>query len=436
MSTLTATRLAWSLWAVAVALVVGGLLLGVANRPEVPLYGYWFEVALTGPTFATLGALIVSRRPGNVIGWIFLVCGFLGGVQLSFGQYAVVALSSEGPSRLPGGAVAGWTSTLVQGSFVVTTLFLLLLFPTGRLPSPRWRPFALFVATTFLVFVVSSALMPGPLEDFAPARNPFGVQAAAAVLVSLDRIGGWMGLACVVAMVASLVWRFYRSRGEERLQMKWFVYAATLGIVALLLGDFLVPVAFRDLYGALVWTMAPLGLPVAATVAILRYRLYDIDLLINRTIVYATLTGTLAVVYVGGVVTLQYAFRALTGNESQLAIVASTLAIAALFVPLRRRVRAFVDRLFYRRKYDAAKTLAAFSSRLRDETDLERLGDALASVAKETVQPAHVCLWLRQPGQRAQEGDGPRDGRDRGGRAVDLAAATSDASPQSGGGRA
>jgi hypothetical protein len=385
----TAARLAWSLWTASITLIAGGLLLALANRPEAPLYGYWVEDTLIGPTFATLGALIVSRRPGNVIGWIFLVCGVVAGVQMFSGQYATVALFSEGPSRLPGGAVAGWLSTLVQHSLVSTIIFLLLLFPTGRLLSPRWRPFAFFCAAVIVISVGSGALRPGPLEDFAPARNPFGVEAAAAVLDLLDTIGGWAALACFVATIFSLILRFYRSRGDERQQLKWFVYAATLGFLAILFAG------ETPIVGELVWTVAPLSLPVSAGIAILRYRLYDIDIIINRTLVYGSLTATLALVYVGGVVGLQYGFRILTGGGSQLAVVVSTLAIAALFNPLRRRMQAFVDRRFYRGKYDARKTLEAFSAKLRDETNLGSLSDEVLGVVRETVRPEHASLWLR-----------------------------------------
>jgi hypothetical protein len=390
-STRTATRLAWSLWAVAIALVAGGLVFGLANRPEAPLYEYWVEDALISPTFATLGALIVSRRPGNVIGWIFFVSGVGGGVQLFAGQYATVALLSDGPSQLPGGAVAGLLSSLAQASLVFPILFLVLLFPTGRLLSPRWRPLAWISGTVIAAGMVSIAFTPGPLEDFAPVRNPFGVEGVAGILDLLAAIGGWTSLACVVAALLSLILRFYRSRGEERMQLKWFVYAATLGFLAIgLSGE-------TPIVGDLVWTVAPLSLPVAAGVAILRYRLYEIDLLINRTLVYGALTVTLVLVYLASVVGLQYLFRARTGQESQLAIVASTLAIAALFGPLRRRIQAFIDRRFYRRKYDAVKTLEAFGVKLREETDLDALNGELVTVVEETMQPAHVSLWLRSP---------------------------------------
>ena len=427
MSTRAISRLAWSLWAVGIALVVGGLLLGMAARPS-PMYGYWFEATLIGPTFATLGALIVSRRPGNVIGWIFLSCGVAGGFQLLSGQYATVALLPEGITRLPGGAVAGLLSSLAQAAAVYPILFLILLFPTGRLLSPRWRPIAWISGVTFAVGIVSLALSPGPLEDFAPTRNPLGVEAAATGLNVVEAIGGWSSLACFVAALLSLILRFYRSRGEERLQLKWFAYASTFGFLAILLGG------ETQFGGALVWTIGLLSLPISAGIAVLRYRLYDIDLVINRTLVYGSLTATLALVYVGGVVSLQYAFRALTGGESQLAVVASTLAIAALFVPLRHRVQGFVDRLFYRRKYDAAKTLETFSATLRDETNLDRLGGELISVARETVQPAHVSLWLREPGRGTRE-QGPRNGRSKGEQTVDRAATTSGGGPQTGGGR-
>jgi len=388
MSARTAARLARSLWAVTLALVAGGLLLGVASRPEAPLYGYWVEDTVVGPTFATLGALIVTRRPGNVIGWIFLVSGLGASVQLLAGQYATVALHSQ---TSPGGAVAAWLSTLAQFSIAVSVLFLILLFPTGRLPSPRWRPVGWISATVVAVSIVSTALKPGPIEDFPSVRNPFGLEAAAAVLVVLDVVGGWMGLACFVAAILSLILRFYGSRGEERLQLKWFAYAATLGFLAILLSG------ESQISGTLVWTVAPLSLPICAGIAILRYRLYDIDVIINRTLVYGALTVMLAALYIGGVAVLQYALRATTGQESGLAVVASTLAIAAVFNPLRRRVQALVDRRFYRKKYDAAQTLAAFSAKLRDETDLEALGDDLIDVVRETVQPDHVRLWLRHP---------------------------------------
>ncbi|HEV2743656.1 MAG TPA: hypothetical protein VGV91_10905, partial [Rubrobacter sp.] len=237
------------------------------------------------------------------------------------------------------------------------------------------------------------ALSPGPLAEFPSASNPLGAEAA--TLPGSVSAAGQLGvMACVVAALLSMVVRFYRSRGEERLQLKWFTYAAMVGVTTPLLLGVLAPAAFEVL-GRLVWTLGFLSIPVSAAVAILKYRLYDIDRIINRTLVYAALTVVLALVYVGSVFSLQYLFRALTGETSRLVIVASTLAIAALFSPLRRRTQDLVDRRFYRRKYDARKTLVAFGARLRDETDLKQLDLGLLEVVRETVQPASASLWLR-----------------------------------------
>src|ERR687894_874271 len=385
-----ASSLAWVGWMVTISLVADALILGLANRQVAPLYEVTSVVI--SPTFATLGTLIVSRRPGNVIGWIFLASGLLGGVLMFFGQYATVVLAPQGPA-LPGAPLAAWLATLAQNSFSVSILFLVLLFPDGRLPSRRWRPLARVMGTFIAVCLAIVALSPGPLAEFPSASNPFGVEVA--TLPGPVSAAGQLGvMACVVTALLSMVVRFYRSRGEERLQLKWFTYAATVGVTTPLLLGVLAPAAFEVL-GRLVWTLGFLGIPVSAAVAILKYRLYDIDRIINRTLVYAALTVVLALVYVGSVFSLQYLFRALTGETSRLVIVASTLAIAALFSPLRRRTQDAVDRRFYRRKYDARKTLVAFGARLRDETDLKQLDLGLLEVVRETVQPASASLWLR-----------------------------------------
>ena len=227
--------------------------------------------------------------------------------------------------------------------------------------------------------------------------NPAGVGGAFGDLLNLMNVLGGALLAVVLLLsVLSIVLRLRRSRGERRQQIKWIVYAGAVMVAAFLAGS-LVPGGSNPMADLLcvVGFVALVGIPVAAGIAILRHSLYDIDLLINRTLVYGSLTVLLVAAYVGGVVGLQSVFRATTGQESTLAVVASTLAIAALFGPLRRWVQAFVDRRFYRRKYDAAKTLAAFNARLREETQLETLSGDVVGVARETMQPAHLSLWLR-----------------------------------------
>jgi hypothetical protein len=394
MSHRSVSWLAWSLWAMTIALVIGGLILGVANHPEAPLYEYWFESTLIDPTFATLGALIVSRRPGNVIGWIFCAAGLGGGIQFLFGQYATVALLAP-DLGFAGGAVAAWLSMVMQFSVVAAGLFLILLFPTGTLLSPRWRVVEWIAGTSAAAALVSMSLQPGQNESLPFAQNPFGIEGAAWTLGFVEAVGGWIFLLSFIAGIVSLVLRFLRSRGEERLQLKWFVYAATLGFVAILFGSVLAPSALDKHIGTLVWTLAPLGLPISAGIAILKYRLYEIDILINRTLVYGTLTVALIALYFSAIVVLQRVFVVFTGQKSTLAVVASTLLIAALFNPLRRRIQSFIDRRFYRRKYDARNTLEDFSAKLRDETNLEALNSELEGVVRQTMQPQHVSLWLR-----------------------------------------
>lgn len=251
------------------------------------------------------------------------------------GQYATVALFSE-TFRLPGGAVAAWLSTLMQTLLVSSIFFLVLLFPTGRLLSPRWRVVAWTGGLVIVAWVISRAFNPGPLEDFPSIENPFGVEAAT-ILDPLGVVGSWAGPACFVAAIFSLILRFYRSRGEERLQLKWFAYAAMLGFLAILLGG-------EGPFGTLVWTVAPLSLPVSAAIAILKYRLYDIDLIINRTLVYGTLTAVVVGVYVLVVGYLGALFQ--TGGNLAISLVATGI-IAVIFQPIRGRLQQGVNHLMY-----------------------------------------------------------------------------------------
>ena len=354
-----------------------------------------------------MGALVASRRPENPIGWIFCVVALtnvLWALALEYTLYAFVFHPGQLPGReLAAWLVTGWISSLGWGLMLT---FVPLLFPTGRVLSARWRPVAYLAASACALQVVGVAFKPGPVDPSLPGvRNPLGLGGAAGLFALLDRAGPVFVLLTVLVCVGSLVLRLLRARGEERQQIEWFAYAVMVLLVLVLIsavtGDF----GPASLW-AVVFALGVIGIPTAAGVAILRYRLYEIDLIINRTLVYGSLTAVLVVVYFGTIVALQRVFVALTGEKSTLAVVASTLAIAALFSPLRRRVQGFVDRRFYRRKYDAQKTLEAFSARLREETDLGTLADDLVGVVGETMQPAHVSLWLR-PGTlpKAEQAD-------------------------------
>jgi hypothetical protein len=291
--------------------------------------------------------------------------------------------------------------------------YVFLLFPDGKLPSRRWRPLAWLSGIVIVSVSVGVMLSPGSLDMPRGIRNPFGLEAAPWVTTVAYAILPLLPL-CMFASAVSLVLRYRRSGGDVRQQIKWIAFAASLVALTYLIAmvaSLIHPSEAWLTAGSVLWlnllTIAALlsfvTIPIAVGFAILRYRLYDIDVVINRTLVYGSLTALLALVYFGGVATAQAVFRVLTGQEQQpqLAIVVSTLVIAALFTPLRHRIQRFIDRRFYRRKYDAAKTLEAFSAKLRSETDLGALSDDVVGVVRETMQPAHVSLWLRP--QTAQQ---------------------------------
>jgi hypothetical protein len=396
MSTRAAIRLALILGSLILLLWLAGILwlihqVAVGATP----YLYWQESALNTLVYSAVGAIVATRRPAHPIGWLLLALGLTGALQLLSGEYAATTLVL-GPGRLPYGPTAEWLSYMLQPVAVFILLFLLLVFPTGRLLSSRWRVVAWVGVCGFSVGLPSSALVPGPFEKDSLFDNPFGVDAA--ILGPFNAVGLTLILAALLGAVLSLMVRLVRSHGEERQQIKWFVSVAVLGFFGLFnvtVASSLLPGGAVDFLGNLLWVIVPASLPIAVGIAILRYRLYDIDILINRALVYGTLTVLLAGVYAGTIVLLQEAFRALTGQQSGLAIVASTLMIAALFTPFRKRIQSIIDRRFYRRKYDATKTLESFSTKLRHETDLGLLADDLVGVVRETMQPEHVSLWLR-----------------------------------------
>jgi hypothetical protein len=418
MSHRTAAWLALSLCAAALALFALSLLLIFLGWSTplpwgwVPWQGQtiWIAGFIGAPV---LGGLVASRRPENPYGWLWLGLGLSGALVQLAGSYAAYALVVE-PDSLPAPRTVGHVLGVGWGLAFILLPFLLLLFPTGRLPSRRWRPVAWATLTAGAVLLISAPFAPGQ-SGIGPFENPLGIGGVVGEAIVFITAGGVFALFLAIVLSAlSLVFRYRRAGGVERQQLKWFAFAAVLFGASLVFSGFL----GRDLPGvwdALFETVPFVGLYAAVGVAILRYRLYDIDLIINRTLVYGTLTALLAAVYFGGVTATQAIFRTLTGQEHQpqLAVVVSTLVIAALFNPLRRRIQGFIDRRFYRRKYDARKTLEAFSARLRDETDLDALNDELVSVVRETMQPAHVSLWLR-PSPTPRGGGGEPSNEPRG----------------------
>jgi hypothetical protein len=298
------------------------------------------------------------------------------------------------PDRLA--VVGAWVNGWYWFVFIVLAfIFLPLYFPDGRLPSRRWLPVAVISGAGALIIVVLGMLadtLAGQDIDYR-IENPIGIEGLAHVEdmpLVIGALGVTLAVGCVGA-VAAVVVRLRRSGGVERQQMKWFLFA-TAPILTFPIADLLPGIVSGLVLG---WLL--IGLPTAIGIAVLRYRLYDIDVVINRTLVYGTLTATLAAVYLGSVVGLQRLLSPMTGEGNQLSIVASTLLIAALFGPLRRRLQAFIDRRFYRNKYDARKTLESFSARLRGSSDLDGLNEELLAVVGETVQPQHASLWLREP---------------------------------------
>ena len=388
------SRLAWSLWVLTLLLLPGVILeisFNWTGPVEIPFAAGFIAVQLGA---ATAGAIISSRLPGNAVGWIFLGIALLLGLLFAISAYAELGISSRsGP--LPGDELAAWIGSwgFIPAAFGLP-MFLLLLFPDGRFVSRRWRLAGWILGVIVVFAVATKALKPGRIPPgIENPLAPGGVVGEA--IRGLDSVTDMLALPAFALAVAGLVVRLRRSRGVERQQLKWFTYSAALVGVGFATSILIPDGPAADLV-FLVGLLALAGLPVAAGIAILRYHLYDIDVIVNRTLVYGSLTALLVALYVGSVVFLQYAFRVITGGGSQLAIVVSTLVIAALFDPLRRRVQNFIDRRFYRRKYDAQKTLSTFSHTLREETDLEALNAELLSVVRETVQPEHVSLWLRE----------------------------------------
>ncbi len=413
MSARQASWLAWSLAGLSVATFVASVPLYVLVS-SVHIPSSWEANPSIGDllggllflVFPLVGALIAARRPHNPIGWILLVDGLLWMLSDLMDDYSLYGVASPGSVPFAVGA-AGINNWLWVPAVGLLGTYVFLLFPDGRLPSRRWRPLAWLSGAVILLVSIGVALDPGPLQNLGGVQNPFGMLQPWMMPVF------WAVLPllplCMLGSALSLVLRFRRSRGEERQQVKWIAFAASVvGLLYMIamVTSFIFPSGAWFQVGSPLWLdliaytalLSFTLVPIAVGVAMLRYRLYDIDVVINRALVYGSVTVMLALVYFGGVTATQTLFRVLTGQEQQpqLAVVVSTLAIAALFNPLRRRIQAFIDRRFYRRKYDARKTLEDFGARLRDETDLDSLNEDLVGVVRETMQPEHVSLWLRR----------------------------------------
>ncbi len=381
----TASRVAGSAATGSVALIIGGLLLAFADRDLVPagLTGWTVSnvaTQLVNLAVPAAGFVVASRRPANRIGWLFLVASLGLGIGGFAQQYALHALVAA-PGSWPAGRAVGWLSNWVWVIPVFMLAFLLLLFPTGQVRSRRWRPAAWFTGGALALAIVT--LMIAASRTWA---DPFGIS------TPLSGPGAWLfwvtSLAVSAAVLLSgvaLVVRFAKSSGEERLQLKWCATAALVLVVL-----FVTSIWVNSAGVNVLQSLAFLWLWTAIAVAVLKYRLYDIDKIISRTLAYAIVTGLLIGLYAGLVLLATQVFR----FHSTVAVAASTLAAAALFNPLRRRVQRVVDRRFNRARYDADQTVAVFAARLKDAVDLDSVRDDLAGVVQQALEPAHVSIWV------------------------------------------
>jgi hypothetical protein len=348
--------------------------------------------------FAAVGTLIAARRPGHRIGWLLLGGSLaIASAQLTW-SYVSYSLRSGAP--LPGSAVVGWIGNWVPWPALAAFALLMLLFPDGQLPSPRWRPVGWAMVAWCAVIMVFLALYPG-LISTPELDNPFGLSGDAGEAMRRLQASPIIPLVTIPLFLASAsapLVRFRHARAEQRQQLKWFAYAVGLLVGVILLSGPLLPGWANDLSGIVI-VVAVWGIAAAIGIAVLRYRLYDIDQIINRTLVYGLLTALLGGVYAGTVLVLGQVFGGIGAQLPSWAVAGTTLAVAALFQPARRRIQAVVDRRFNRRKYDAAKTVEAFSARLRDEVDLDALTAELLVVVDQTIQPTRALLWLRPSSQ-------------------------------------
>src|SRR5919106_1067563 len=396
---MTKERIVWGAWILTMAIVVAAIWLAILNETkEQP----WLEQVLIpaqSVAYTTVGLLISRRHPENAMGWLFLMVGFFAGAYALSFESTTYALVTSFDSIDFGQWVAWVQAWLYVPALGVSFLFVPLLFPTGRPPSERWRPVLWLASAAIVAVTLSDALSPGPIDQF-PVTNPVALSPGAHSILELSvpLLFGPATLLCVSALIV----RWRRARGDERQQLKWLALAAAfLPVSAIswaLVDLFSLSGEILDLYEAVLATLAFLGLPIATGIAILRYRLYEIDRIISQTLAYGLLSAILAGAYLLAVLALQSILP--IDDDSPLIVAASTLAVVAAFGPLRTRIRMLVDRRFNRSRYDAEQTIAEFGVRLRSEVEIESLSGDLAGVINRTMQPAHVSVWLRPTGKR------------------------------------
>ena len=388
--------LAWGLWGAFVVLMIATVVIDEATvtpSEEGESLASDIGILVAFTAFATVGALVASRLPRNAVGWLFLASPLFGMVAAFSAEYAYHAYVAD-PDGLPAGALFGWLYLWTWYPALIAIGLVVLLFPDGRVPGRRWRPLLWAYVTFAVLGVGGAAIYPGLIDESWPGKpkNPLGIEELKGALDLAGGAGTLAVLVILLATLASAVVRFRRSSGDERLQLKWMLVAATLLLAHIVFTE-TVPVipdaAVNMLFGLVI-----ASIPIAAGIAMLKYRLYEIDVIISKTLVYGSLSVILGAAYVGLVLAGQWVFSAFAGG-SNLAIAASTLVVAALFLPVRSRVQRFVDRRFYRRRYDAQRTLEGFGARLREQIDLGTLERDLRGVVTETMQPAHTSLWLR-----------------------------------------
>jgi MFS family permease len=387
MSPRAARLIAWTLSVLAIALAVSGLVFAHFNDLTERVLQGSSMVDVVFALSTPLGALIASLRPRNPIGWLFCALGIDSGITVFALEYGSYGLEAR-PGALPAAEFVYWVGSWVGVLGFLFGVFLFLLFPSGIFLSRSWKGVAWVATGVTFIAAITDAVSPWPTHPSLDFGNPLALEASPGPIAAVRGVAFTALILCLTASAAALVMRLRRSRGHERQQLKWFTYAA---IVAALVS------VFAPLHVPTWEILAPLTyalLPIATAIAILRHRLYDIDVLIHRTLVYSALTAILGAVYFALVLMLQFVFNPLA-SQSDLAIAGSTLAVAALFRPARTRIQRFIDRRFYRARYDATRTIEKFSERLTERIDLETLNAELVGVVQETLQPEHVVLWLR-----------------------------------------